>query len=222
MHEPKDLTGLKFGRLTVIEKQGSDRHGVKWLCECDCGNTKTTYSHRLTGGSVQSCDCFQRDYNALRFYKHGMTNTRLFNIWSSMRERCTNSNAINYKNYGGRGITICGEWHEFQNFMDWAMSNGYDKNLSIDRIDNNGNYEPSNCRWVTPKVNSNNRRNSVFATYRGETKSISDWEEQFGTYMGALRYRLLVRNMDIGTAVSHLEDCQKVRTERNGACGGIG
>lgn len=162
-----DLTGKKFGRLTVIERSGSDKHGTPlWLCKCDCSNKKLVRGYDLVRGSTKSCGCLSSEMFVERHKKHGMKNTRLYEVWKSMRKRCFNPNSPNYKNYGGRGITICDEWKDsFKAFYDWAISSGYDSNAkrgeyTIDRIDVNGNYEPSNCRWLTIQEQQRNKRNN--------------------------------------------------------------
>lgn len=111
--------------------------------------------------------------------KHGLyrNNAALFNVWNTMKSRCENPNRQNYINYGGRGIKVCKEWCDAKDFVIWALNNGYEKGLQLDRIDNDGNYEPSNCRWVTPKENSRNRRNTKHLTINGETKCVSEWCE---------------------------------------------
>lgn len=114
-------------------------------------------------------------------YKHGQANTRLYRIWDAMKTRCTNPNSRNYANYGARGISICPEWmKDFKAFYDWAIENGYADDLSIDRIDNNGNYEPSNCRWASKKEQSNNSRRNVFLTYKGKTQTLAQWCDELG------------------------------------------
>lgn len=147
----EDLSGRKFGRLTVKEfaRAGNNRQSI-WRCECDCGNFVEVSRNRLLSGHTKSCGCLGT---------HGGKGTRLYNIWRGMKQRCFNPNNRQYNDYGGRGITVCDEWkNDFPAFRDWALTHGYRDDLSIDRINNDSSYEPGNCRWTTAKVQSNNRR----------------------------------------------------------------
>jgi len=158
----KNLIGKTFGRLTVLERNGSNPRGyAQWLCSCECGNQVTVASINLLHGNTRSCGCLRHEINHRNFLKHGILangHTRTYNIWRGIKKRCLVPSNPAYKNYGGRGIIICDEWLSFEKFHNWAIANGYADNLEIDRINNNGNYEPCNCHWVTRKENAQNRK----------------------------------------------------------------
>lgn len=159
-----DYIGKRFGRLTVIGRLPSRGHGkgTKLICRCDCGNETEVFASNLTRGHTTSCGCLKREIVAAGAHTtHGKRQTRLYEIWRSMKQRCTNPNKINYARYGGRGIKVCSEWMEsFEAFYEWATTHGYKDDLSLDRINNDGNYEPGNCRWATPKEQAANRRSA--------------------------------------------------------------
>lgn len=174
-----DLTGKRYGRLIVCNIHETDGGDVYFDCRCDCGNSKVVRGQDLKRGSVRSCGCLRDDF-VPKNKTHGMSKTRLFKIWVGMRQRCENHNNPKYEIYGGRGIKVCSEWQEFEQFMKWSYENGYKDNLTIDRIDSDSNYEPSNCRWVDLKHQANNTRATIFLTYNGETKSASEWSDITG------------------------------------------
>ena len=182
-----DLTGKKFNRLTVIRRAyDKDKH-ASWLCKCDCGNETVVLGKYLKNGRIKSCGCFRKEYlkekmnemnKSLGKETHGQTESRLYNIWCGMKSRCENKN---YEHYGKRGISVCEEWKKsFISFRDWAMQNGYTENLTIDRIDVNGNYCPDNCRWATYLEQARNKTKNIKVTINGVTKCVAEWCEEYG------------------------------------------
>lgn len=150
-----DLTGQKIGYLAVIRPTNKrKRRYIIWLCQCDCGNVTEVRSDHLSVKDTSSCGCLQKERTQEAQYIHGETGTRLYRIWRGMKQRCSNLRLRKYKYYGGRGIEVCSEWRKYLNFRDWACINGYQDHLTIDRINNDGNYEPSNCEWVTKAENT--------------------------------------------------------------------
>lgn len=196
--ERNEMIGKKFGRLTVIEETGErDKHKYKiYKCQCSCGNIIYTNCNSLKSGNTKSCGCLKNE----KLTKHGKYYTRLYRIYNNMKNRCCNKKHRDFQYYGGRGVTVCDEWlDDFTTFYDWAMKNGYKDNLTLDRIDVNGDYEPSNCRWTTPKEQANNTRNNVCLTYNGETKTLHQWADTLGLKYACLysRYRRKWKIKDI-------------------------
>ena len=187
-----DLISKRFGSLEVICRAPNSRSGAaRWHCLCDCGRQSTVWGSSLTRGNTRSCGCLAKAATALRSTTHGGTGDRLHKIWRSMRNRCKFSCVNQYHRYGGRGISVCEEWVEsFDAFRSWAMDNGYKTELQIDRINNDGDYSPSNCRWVTVKEQANNRSTSHKIEYNGITKTLTEWAEHFGVNRGTLNWRV--------------------------------
>lgn len=181
-----DLTGQRFGRLTVIERCGTSKDGQKmYRCVCDCGNEKITKTGNLRSGHVKSCGCLNKEMtrkaNRERNTRHGGCGTRLYGIWFDMRQRCNWEKSTSWANYGGRGIRVCDEWQaDFVPFRDWALANGYRDDLTLDRIDVDGNYCPENCRWADLDEQNNNKRTCLYATIGGVTKSVTQWCKETG------------------------------------------
>ena len=178
----QDISGQTFGNITVIKRDGSyticnGKHTPKWLCRCNfCGKLFHVNTYRIKALRLKSCGCQTTNLIREKSKFHGLGGTRLSYIWRDMRKRCYNPKSESYKNYGGRGVRICDEWLDdagFLNFYKWAMENGYNDNLTIDRINNNDHYKPDNCRWVTKSENTNNRRNHVFVEFNGEILNLT-------------------------------------------------
>lgn len=187
-----DITEKRYGRLTVKRLIGKTSYrDTLWECECDCGNKVVVKKGNLLSGNTKSCGCLREE----NITKHGGCNSRLYRVWQAMKHRCLNPKDAEYHNYGGRGITVCNEWLDFQNFYDWAINNGFveespkHKN-TIDRIDVNGNYEPGNCRFVDMKMQSNNTRRNRYITFNENTLTISQWAEKLGINRRTLEARI--------------------------------
>ena len=184
----KDLTDKRFGRLLVkgVSKkvQSGKRERYYWKCICDCGKEKDVRTDCLTSGYVQSCGCLKKEQdrvNLTKFHRHKLSNTNLWHVYYGILHRCYNESDTHYQNYGGRGITVCDEWKDsFDEFVKWAFENGYKEGLQIDRENNNGNYEPSNCRWVDVKANCRNRGSNVLVEYEGNLVTIVELSEILG------------------------------------------
>ena len=177
------MIGQKFGSLTVLDKlpPKEKRGHSRWLCRCDCGREIVVDNSNLR----KQTKCKQ-----CASTKHGMAETPLYEAWSHMKQRCLCETDQNYHRYGGRGITVCYEWLSFEPFMEWSLNNGYAPNLTLDRIDNDQGYDPSNCRWADRKTQSNNRSNSLYITANGTTLPCAEWARLTGIPRNTIRGRI--------------------------------
>lgn len=177
MSKMVDLAGERFGSLVAIKTAGSSKGRKKlWLCKCDCGNETIISGDCLRRGGALSCGCKKGELISKAKTKHGLVKTRLYRIWSDIKSRCYNRNEVAYKWYGARGISMCNEWlNDVAAFYTWAVKNGYHEGLTIDRIDNDGDYSPQNCRWVDMLTQCQNRRNNCYYTYNGNAHTIREW-----------------------------------------------
>lgn len=213
MAKRRMFAGEKFGRLTVIKLIS----GQKCLCKCECGNVKEFSKYNILNGATSSCGCFRKQKLTDINFINGKSGTRIMKIFYGMKKRCYNTNSSAYKNYGGRGIKICDEWlNNTQNFYDWAIKNGYKDNLSIDRIDVNGNYEPNNCRWANKKVQANNTRLNHLITYNGETKNITQWAKELNISPKILNDRIVKCKLPLEVAMKPIKNLRLNIIEYNG------
>ena len=199
-----NLTGQRFGRLVVVERSTNSKNGkARWLCKCDCGNDTVVFSTSLVRGLTHSCGCLNREIASVRFGTHRLSESRLHKTWSDMKKRCYNPNSKSFPAYGGRGIEMCEEWKDdFQSFYNWAMANGYADDLTIDRIDVNGNYSPENCRWVDKLTQANNCRTNHYLTFNGKTQSIVEWARELGVSDSLIRQRIVILGWSVERALT--------------------
>lgn len=190
-----DIAGNRFGKLVAIKRVGRTAdYKATWLFKCDCGKDHVTSSRVVLRGTTTSCGCGHK--------KHGLHTSRLYRVWSAMRQRCSNPNNSGYRIYGGRGISVWPAWEDFQAFADWALASGYADDLEIDRIDTNGNYEPTNCRFVTRTKNARNTRLTTFVEYRGKSIALADIADETGLPKNTLRHRIFKLGMTAEEAVT--------------------
>lgn len=202
----------KYNRLTIKSVSGEVKGRCStWLnCQCECGNMKVIRFDYVINGRTKSCGCYRKD-NARKQSKeretHHLSNTRLFTIHRLMKRRCYDKRIKQYKNYGGRGIKVCDEWlNSLENFAKWSYANGYNDTLTIDRIDNNGNYEPNNCRWVDNTIQANNKRNNIFLEYNGEKKTIAQWSKELNISYSKMYNRIVKKNMTIENILKEFKE----------------
>lgn len=191
---PDEYIGRRFGKLVVVGYDGM-RKGRQsfWNCVCDCGKCITTAGCRLRNGTCQSCGCLKGKKNNKFNLKHNMSKTRLYREWARVVFRGSSENWNNAHRYIKRGITVCDEWKKFEPFMEWALANGYDDGLTIDRIDNDKGYSPDNCRWISHKMQQRNKGNTIYVEYRGEKKPLVEWVEELN-----VDYRLVYARLRRG------------------------
>lgn len=190
MVKPVDLTGMRFGRLVALHRAtGEDAlYYTRWWCRCDCGSEKFVARSSLKTGETTSCGCLQSEAVKRRRTTHGLSRTPEYYCWKNMLSRCYDSTDVSYQNYGARGIQVCSEWLIFESFL--ASMGVRPDGHSIERIDNDGDYEKKNCRWATRDEQMANTRVNRLVTYKGQTKTITQWGKELGLSRGVLAYRL--------------------------------
>ena len=213
--------GEKYNRLTVIEKAedyinpNNNNRSKRWKCKCDCGNITIVRSSDLKSGSIKSCGCLNKELRKIRNLTHGLSYTKLYIEYNSMIQRCYNINNIRYPRYGGRGVIVCSEWYNsdyknnfdpecVKNFCEWAMSHGYRDDLTIDRINVNGNYEPSNCRWIPKEYQSHNRRNSIKINFNGEEYDLGQISNIMNIDYNFLYHKLVKNNYNLSFLFTYI------------------
>lgn len=216
MSKKLDLLGQRFGRLVVIDSapnkkcKGGQTKTV-WKCKCDCGNFCYVTTQELRKGDTVSCGCYASEQKKIRSIIHGQRYSRPYKIWSDMKARCFNPKENGYHNYGGRGITVCDEWLDsFENFYDWVKQSNYKDNLTLDRIDTNGNYCPENCRWSTKEEQANNTRRNFYIKYNEETHTLAEWGRILNVPPGLIRYRLKELNWSVEKTFNALTEGRKI------------
>lgn len=214
-----EMHGKKFGRLTVIEYAGvKGRRRTMWKCKCECGNVVIVDGSHLRGGHTKSCGCLNKELISKVNYKNGLANTKIQYAYINMKNRCLRKSNYEYLQYGGRGITVCDEWlgdKGFENFCNWALSNGYRDGLTIDRINNNKGYSPSNCRWVDKFVQANNKSNNRFVKIDGEIGTVANMSRKYNVdYWNLMHYANGGKNCkypDLRIEVANSEGIQEYR-----------
>lgn len=216
MSKAIDISGMRFGHLTVIREVGREHKEIVWECKCDCGNIVHRKSYEIRH-KLTNCGCMTKDILREKNSRHGLYGTRIHRTYTNMKTRCYNPHYYLFKNYGGKGITICDEWlgeNGLKNFADWSMKNGYSDKLSIDRIDNSKGYSPENCRWVDMRTQQNNRTNNRILSCGGESHTMAEWSKISGIPYFAIQGRLS-RGWSEQDAVSRPLQRQKNREGKN-------
>lgn len=188
-----DITGMTFGRLRAIARSDKKSRVPYWACVCECGTVKDCRHDALTRGAVKSCGCLKSKKLAGIGYSkelHGYRSHPLYERWRKMMARCYDPSQQGYHRYGGRGISVCAEWQSVSAFVEWGLSSGFDPSLTLERINNDGDYEPANCRWATQKEQASNRSTNVYIEIGGENKTISEWSRETGVRTSKISYRV--------------------------------
>lgn len=201
--EGDKVIGQRFGRLVILARaENGKKFARRWECLCDCGTVKAVHESSIKTGGTKSCGCWFRETRGSLNLSHGHSKTAIYMTWTSMKMRCLNPRVRSWVDYGGRGITVCERWvNSFENFLA-DMGEKPDANSQIDRIDNNGNYEPANCRWVSPAKNGRNKRNNKMLTFNGKTQSQSEWGEEMGIDYHTISDRMTKRGWDTERALT--------------------
>lgn len=208
-----NIKGNKYNNLTVIEIVGKAKNNEKLCrCKCDCGKETIVRQSKIISGKTKSYGCYKikkiTERNKLRTIYPNDNKTRLYRIWRAMKSRTTYKSQTQYKDYGGRGIVICKEWKEdFYKFKEWALDNGYYDELTIDRIDVNGNYEPNNCRWITKSEQNNNQRNNVIIEYKNQKMNVAQWAKKLNIKANTL-YQRIYRNYSVEKILKEYKEVQ--------------
>ena len=199
--------GDRYGRLTVVEEVEQDGYLRRFVCLCKCGTTTTAVLQRLRNGTKHSCGCLHKESSAANgranpAVTHSRSDQPIYNTWRGMLGRCKHRSNRFYHNYGGRGISVCDEWQDAATFIKWAFENGWKEGLQIDRVDNDGNYCPGNCRFVTRKQNCRNARHNIMITFGQTTQSLAAWAEQYGLHQKTLNNRIYRYGWTVEQALS--------------------
>jgi hypothetical protein len=187
----------------------SQKHSAKWICQCDCGNLVSVLGRQLRNGHTKSCGCLQRERTANANRRHGGRYDRLHSVWSNMKNRCYNPNYAEFKDYGGRGITVCDEWLNYPEFKAWAISAGYNQSvkrgvLTLDRIDINKGYSPDNCRFVDMYVQANNKQNNIRYSVDGKEHTLAEWSKILNIDYDYLYYRVRTKQLPIESVIADM------------------